>query len=84
MNPNSSYMFYDMRNLEEINLKDFDTSRVTTLESMFYHAGLKSLDLSNMNFSSVKNMEYFFQSCEKIEEADFSNIDLSSLDSMSR
>ena len=54
--------------------KDFDTSAVTDMSSMFYGCNLSTLDLSSFNTSSVTNMGGMFYGCS------LSTLDLSSFD----
>lgn len=54
-------MFRECDSLENINFpKEFDTSNVTSSGEIFYKCGsLKSLDLSNWDFTNFYTLEYF-------------------------
>ena len=76
-------MFKELTNIVEINLKNLDTSKVTSMNSMLYGcSNLKSLYFGNINTSLVKNMEKLFYQCTKLESIDVSNFDTSSVTSM--
>lgn len=63
--------------------KNFDTSSVTNMESMFaYCYSIKSLDLSNFNTSAVTIMNLMFYSCDLLTSLDVSNLDTSAVTSM--
>jgi surface protein len=58
-------MFRGCRNLKELDVSNWDTSNVTTMESMFdgryyRYCGLTNLDVSNWDTSNVTNMEDMF------------------------
>jgi surface protein len=60
LSPTSSYLFSNLRVLQELDINNWDTSNVTTMLRMFNYAGytngLKYLDLSNWNTSKVTDM----------------------------
>ena len=63
--------------------KDFDTSAVTDMSSMFYGCNrLTTLDLSNFDTSSVTNMNYMFKHCRNLTTLDLSSFDTSAVTSM--
>ena len=67
MNPDSSNMFRDFRNLSDASsIADWDTTYVTDMRFMFFSAGSNattfSLDLSSWNTSKVTNMYWMFSS----------------------
>ena len=62
--------------------KDFDTSAVTDMSSMFYGCKFTTLDLSNFNTSAVTNMMYMFKYCDRLTTLDLSNFDTSAVTSM--
>ena len=66
LNPNSSYLFYQMRSLSGINSSELIASNVTNMSYMFYVAGYNSqtfnIDLSNWDTSKVTNMSGMFYS----------------------
>lgn len=78
-----SLMFYECRNLTNINLKNFDTSNVTNMEAMFYRClQLTNLGVSSFNTSKVTNMKNMFCECTNISTLDLSNFDTSKVTSM--
>ena len=57
-------MFKNCKALENINLKSFDTSKVTSMNSMFSYIGSKYLDLSNFNTLRVSDFKNMFEECK--------------------
>ena len=69
LNADSSSLFMDCNKLNEIYLKDFDTSKVTTMEAMFKLCwSIKKLDLSSFNTKNVESMKEMFSGCSALEE----------------
>ena len=63
--------------------KDFDTSSVTDMSSMFYGCNkLTTLDLSSFNTSAVTNMNEMFKHCDRLTTLDLSSFDTSAVTSM--
>ena len=57
-------MFGYCRNLQSLDLSNFDTSNVTDMDSMFYSCSdLQSLDLSNFDTSNVTSYNDMFAQC---------------------
>ena len=60
----TSYMFYGCSNMISINLSEFDTSNVLSMQYMFSDcSGLTSLDLSGFNTSRVTEIAGMFNKC---------------------
>ena len=60
--------------------KDFDTSSVTDMSSMFYGCSkLTTLDLSSFDTSAVTNMNNMFKYCERLTTLDLSSFNTSSV-----
>lgn len=86
MNPDSSFMFFDFQNLNDISgVADWDASHVTTMYSMFARA--RSLTdaaaLRNWDTSSVTNMDFMFSGASSMVRIDVSNWDTGKVTSMS-
>ena len=67
LNTNSSKMFYlgygeqRIKNILDMDLSNFDTSKVTNMSFMFFNmSNLTTLNLSNFDTSKVTNMHYMF------------------------
>ena len=76
-------MFYNCINITEINLSNFDTSKVIKMNRMFYNCtSLTSLDLSNFNTSKVTTMQTMFYSCSSLTSLDLSNFNTSNVKEM--
>ena len=53
--------------LENLNVRNLDTSNVTNMSGMFNGcSSLESLDLSNFDTSNVTNMSYMFHGCNNL------------------
>ena len=90
-NPNSSYMFTDYDDDENIfyvlaeidNLALLDTSNVTNMESMFdYCERITSIDFSNFNTSKVTNMKNMFRYFGDLTSLNLSSFNTSSVTTM--
>ena len=76
---NCNVMFYGLSNITKINFIKFDFSG-TDMSAMFRGCNnLISLDLSNIDTSSVTSMESMFNGCNKLISLNLSNFDTSSL-----
>ena len=90
LNENSSRMFYVstseqiLKNILDMDLSNFDTSRVTDMKWMFYgESNLKSLDLSNFKTSRVTNMDYMFSGMSNLVTLNIPSFDTSQVTDMS-
>ncbi len=73
----------NMEYLISIDLSNFNTSSVTTMESMFFESiSLEYIDFSNINTSSTTTMESMFYGCISLKSIDLSNFDTSSVTHM--
>ena len=76
---NMSSMFSNCSNLKTLDASNFDTSnfdtsKVTSMNEMFYFCGnLTSVDLSSFDTSNVYDMNYMFKSCSNLTTLDLSN-----------
>ena len=89
LNRDSSKMFYSepyvqkIRNVLEIDLSNFDTSKVTNMSNMFLGmSNLTTLDLSNFNTSQVTNMSSMFGFMSNLTSLNLSNFDTSQVTNM--
>ena len=83
LNKNSSFLFYNLTKVTEIDTKNFDTSNVTGMASMFSDcSSLTSLDVSNFDTSKVTSMDGMFQSCSSLTSLDVSKFDTSKVTNM--
>jgi surface protein len=63
MNPDSSYMFYNLKVLEDFDINNFDTSKVSSMKYMFaYTDSLETINLKRSNLSNVEDMSFMFYS----------------------
>ena len=89
LNTNSSMMFFSgdseqkIKNILELDLSKFDTSRVTNMSHMFNGMrNLTNLNLSNFNTSNVTNMGGMFFNMTNLTAFNFSNFDTSKVTDM--
>ena len=86
LNADSSRMFFlkwDNKDLLEIDVSNFDTSKVTDMSRMFYDLrNITSLDLSNFDTSKVTDMSRMFYDLRNITSLDLSNFDTSKVTTM--
>ncbi len=83
MNEDSKYMFSDLQDLTEIDLTNFDSSRVTTMEAMFQGTkALTSLDLSMLDVSNVTNMYSMFGDMEGLTDLNLKDFNSSKVTNM--
>ena len=89
-NEDSSRMFYQndyeqkVKNILDLDLSSFDTSKVTDMGLMFYGmSNLTSLNLSNFDTSQVTDMRYmFYEMSSNLTTLDLSNFDTSKVTNM--
>ena len=80
---NCQYMFYYLKNIIEVDLSNFDSSKVITMRGMFYGcSGIKKINLTNLNTSLVTNMGDLFYNCQGLNSLDLSNFNTLSVISM--
>ena len=81
---NSSELFDDFHNVEEMNLENLNTSQVTNMSQMFDNCyNLTKLDVSSFDTSKVINMSYMFSSCSSLISLDLRNFNTSNVTGMS-
>ena len=89
LNTDSSKMFYSgygSGNIEkflELDLSNFDTSKVTNMRSMFLHMSITTLNLSSFDTSNVTNMSDMFYGMSNLATLNLSNFDTSKVTDMS-
>ena len=76
-------MFASLSHITEIDLSDFDTSKVTDMQSMFYKCtSLKSIKFVNIDTSKVKSMLNMFANCSSLTFFDVSGFQTSNVEDM--
>ena len=90
LNTDSSRMFYsiyyeqEIKNILEIDLSGFDTSKVTTMYDMFaYMSKLTTLNLFHFDTSKVTNMNNMFYHMPALTTINLSSFDTSNVTDMS-
>ena len=80
---NSIYYEQEIKNILEIDLSNFDTSKVTNMSSMFGSMSkLTTLNLSSFNTSKVADMSNMFYGISKLTNLNLSNFDTSQVTDM--
>ena len=76
-------MFYNCSDINEINLSNFDSSKVINMEGMFGLCRyLESIDLSNFDISKVTNMRIMFYRCDHLNSINLSSFNTSNVRNM--
>jgi hypothetical protein len=61
MNTDSSYMYYKLKALKEIDINMFDISKVKSMKYMFAETdSLETIDFKNTNLSNIEDMSFMF------------------------
>ncbi len=80
----SSYMFSECSILTKLDLKGFDTSKVTDMSKMFSGcSSLTALDVTGFDTSKVTNMSSMFSGCSGLTDLDVTGFDTSNVTNMS-
>ena len=81
---NSSLLFDEYWNVEDIDLSPFDTSHTTNFTQMFSgDVKLKEIDLSRFDTSKVTSMASMFSNCKSLAELDLSSFNTKNVKFMS-
>ena len=81
---NCNLMFFNLENILEIDLSNFDSSQVTCMLKMFQGCtSLTSINFNNFKTNSVNDMRDVFVECSSLESLDVSGFDTSSVTLMS-
>jgi surface protein len=76
-------MFYGCSNLTTLDVSNFNTNIVTSMDAMFFGCtNLTSIDLSSFNTSKVTNMNSMFNGCNRMTELNLMGWDISSVTDM--
>ena len=75
----TSYMFYNCNNLEEIIFGNFDTSNVGSMSGMFQNIKVTSLDLSRFKTDKVSDMKNMFKGCGNLNYLNLKNFKFSGI-----
>ena len=77
------YMFYGLTNLIEVDLSNFDGSKVTTMNGMFNScSNLEKVTIGNINTPLLEDFAVLFSGCSKLTSIDLSNFDTSQVTTM--
>ena len=79
-----SRMFYNSENIIEIDLSNFDASKVKDISMMFYGcSNLENVEFGNISTPSLENMFALFAQCIEIKSLDLSHFDTSKVTDIS-
>lgn len=76
-------MFLEDKDLYSADFSDFETSKITSMEMMFYNTGFESLDLSAFNTSQVTSMYAMFDGASKLHSLNVENFNTNKVTNMS-
>ena len=80
---NCAYMFYNCKNIIDIDFSKFNTENVTDMKYMFHGcSGLKSLNLSTFNTQNVTNMGSMFRECSNLTTVNLSSFNTEKITNM--
>ena len=80
---NCEYMFFECTDITEIDLSNFDTSKVNLINDMFHGcSSLTSLNFSNFNTPIVTRMNGMFHNCLSLISLNLLNFDSSQVTKM--
>ena len=78
----SSYMFYGLTALENVDLSGLDTKNVVNMNSMFENCtSLKYLNLNNFNTSNTRTMDSMFKNCISLRELNINSFSINRVNS---
>lgn len=82
---NCKFLFYDLENLQVLDIRGLDTSAATTMEGMFYYCSRLREFLPGEKFdtSNVTNMSGMFIHCHRLKTIDVSGFNTSKVTDMS-
>ena len=80
---NMSYLFYNCKSLENLDLSSFDTSNVINMSWMFNGCNsLINLDISSFDTSNVTTMDLMFLNCNSLKNLDIKNFNTKGVENM--
>lgn len=78
---NTSYMFFDIPQIKEVDLSNVYTEQLTNMSNMFSTCtGITSINLQNFKTHKVTNMVSLFARCESLKSLDVSGFDTSKVE----
>ena len=83
LNEDSNCLFYRCSYLGDIDVSEFDTSRVSNMSGMFSETPIFSIDTSGFDTSNVTDMSGMFANCIYLVGIDISGFDTSNVTNMS-
>ena len=67
-------MFKGCKSLKTVDISKLDTSNVVNVSGMFGASNIKTVNMSGLNLSKVKELSYVFRDCTNLESVDMSNL----------
>lgn len=75
-------LFQCTESLKELDLSNFDASRITSLSGAFNLSGVQKIYFGNFNTSKVTDMSRMFKGCYGLENIDIKNFDTRNVENM--
>ena len=76
-------MFMGLDNIIEVDLSNFDSSKVTDMNKMFYNCtNIQIIKMNNIDTSSVTDMSFMFYNCQSLISLDISNLNTISVNTL--
>ena len=76
-------LFFECRDINEIDLSNFNSSSATSMKQMFYECfSVTSLNLNNLDTANVKDMSFMFYGLSSLSSLNVSNLDTSQVTNM--
>ena len=81
----TNLMFYKCKDLEYLDLSNFNTENVTNMSGMFNRClGLRTLILTNLKTEKVKDMSWMFNECSSLTDLDLSSFNTNKVQNMGK
>ena len=79
-----NHLFYGCKNLTNLNLSDFNSSKIINATRMFYNcSSLIGIDLSSFETENVNDLSYMFYDCSSLKNLDLFNFETYAIEDMS-
>ena len=79
------YIFMNMQNVKEIDIKGLDTKNLQNGNNMFAHCyKLEKINISELNTENMEDIGGMFYNCKSLKSIDFSTLDTKNVKSMDR
>ena len=81
----TNLMFYNCKDLYDLDLSNFNTKNVTNMSGMFNKCtALKELSLTKLNTENVKDMSWMFNECKSLRDLNLSSFKTDKVENMGK